>query len=126
MHKVYDPRNFVPGVLEVAILEDDSANKRVLRKMVLNNLVNVVEEITWDEEKRLVDFKLIEHPTHTGNVINRVDVKGENEFVLFYAMDWTFKGEGVDPIAHAGSNIKPAVIKSVQMMEAAAAAAASK
>ena len=123
MHKVYDPRNFVPGVTEVEILEDDKEHQRVIRKMVLSNpkgTVNIVEEITWDEAEHLVVFKIIEHPSHTGSVINKVDIKGENDYELTYWMDWKFKGEGEDPLA--AMTPKPAVIKSVQVMEAAAAA----
>ncbi len=50
-------------------------------------------------------------------MINRVDVKGENENELTYEMDWKFKGEGEDPMD--GTVIKGAVIKSVQIIEAA-------
>ena len=39
-------------------------------------------------------------------------------------MDWKFKGEGEDPMA--AMSIKPAVVKSVQIMEEAAAAEAQK
>ena len=82
LHKVYDPRNFVPGVSEVHILEDDRANNRVLRKMCLNNPMGqivVVENITWDEAERIVTFTIVDHPSHTGNVINQVETVGEGE-----------------------------------------------
>ena len=68
-------------------------------------------------QNRSIVFKIIEHPSHTGQVINRVDVKGENEYELTYEMDWKFKGEGEDPMD--GTVIKGAVIKSVQIIEAA-------
>ena len=123
MHKVYDPRNFLPGVTEVEILEDDKDHQRIIRKMVLSNpkgSMTIVEEITWDEAEHLVVFTIVEHPSHTGTVINKVGIKGENDYELTYRMDWKFKGEGEDPMAEM--SIKPAVIKSVQIMEAAAAA----
>ena len=50
----------------------------------------VVEEITWDEANHLVDFKIIEHPSHTGNVINRIEIKGDNQIWLTYEMRWAF------------------------------------
>ena len=122
VHKIYDPRNFVPGVTDVQILEDDKEHHRVIRRMVISNPKGdnvIVEEITWDEATHLVVFKLIEHPSHTGSVINRVDIKGENDYVLTYRMEWTFKGEGEDPLA--AMSVKPAVIKTVQVIEAEAA-----
>ncbi len=109
------------GVTEVEILEDHKDQARVVRKMVLNHPkmgpMVIIEDIQWDEPNRLIVFKIIEHPSHTGQVINRVDVKGENEYELTYEMDWKFKGEGEDPMD--GTVIKGAVIKSVQIIEAA-------
>ena len=116
MHKVYDPTKFVPGSSNVQIVEDDKVNNKVIRRMTMANPkgeFTILEEITWDEPSHLITFKLLEHPTHTGEVINRVDILGENDYVLYYKMDWTFKGQGDDPLALAGMAIKPAVIKSV-------------
>ena len=67
--KVYDPRKFLPGVSEVAILEDDREHQRIIRKMILSTPkgdLTIVEEITWDESDYLVVFKIVEHPSHTG------------------------------------------------------------
>ena len=64
--------------------------------------MTVLEEITWDEATHLVDFRIIEHPTHTGNVINKLDVRvneeGKEEVWVTFKMDWKFKGEGPDPL----------------------------
>ncbi len=78
----------------------------------------VVENITWDETARLVTFAIVEHPSHTGVVTNQVEVTPEGQFLLTYTMDWKFQGEGEDPLA--AMSIKPAVIKSVQVIEEAA------
>ena len=80
----------------------------------------IVENITWDEATRNVIFTLIEHPSHTGTVTNQVEVTESGEFLLTYTMDWKFKGEGEDPLA--AMSVKPAVIKSVQIIEEAAKA----
>ncbi len=67
--KVYDPRNFLQGVSEVEILEEDRENQRIIRKMVLQTPkgdLTIVEEITWDESTHFIVFKIIEHPSHTG------------------------------------------------------------
>ena len=101
IYKIYHPEKYIKGVSDVKILEDDSANHRVIRQMkVTTPTISyvVLEEITWDESKLLMDFKSIEHPTHTGNVINRVDIKNDNEYWLTYEMRWAFKGEGADPL----------------------------
>ena len=114
IHKVYDPRNFLPGKIEVEILEDDKEHQRVIRKMIMSTPkgdMTIVEEITWDESTHQVVFKIIEHPSHTGTMINVVDVKGENDYVLTFRMDWTYIGEGEDPLA--AITPKPAVLKSV-------------
>ena len=122
VNKVYHPENFVPGVSDVQILEDGPGS-RAVRQMSITTpkgVLTIVEEITWDEATRLVDFRIIEHPSHTGNVINRVDIKtnesGEEELWLTYEMNWAFKGEGADPME--GLIIKGAVVKSIEFIEA--------
>ena len=82
--------------------------------------MTIVEEITWDEATHLVDFKIIEHPSHTGNVINKIEIKtnadtGAEEIWLTYEMRWDFKGEGEDPLQ--GMMIKNAVASSIQYIE---------
>ncbi len=126
INKMYDPRDHVPGVTDVHILEDDRANGRMLRKMFLNNPMvgdmAIVEEITWDLAERILTLTIVEHPSHTGIIINHVEVVSEGECLLTYKMDWKFKGEGEDPLA--ALHVKPAVLNSVKVIEAAAAKAA--
>ena len=118
LYKACDPRNFVPGVTEVQILEDDRANNRVVRKIFGTNPMGgqmiVVENVTWDEAERIFTFTLVEHPSHTGAITNQVDTVGEGEYSLTYKMDWKFKGEGEDPLT--AIHVKPAVIKTVQII----------
>ena len=76
INKIYHPDRFLIGVTDVEILEDDAANHRVVRKMKLNTgklEITTIEEITWDDATYFVDFKILEHPSHTGNVINQIE-----------------------------------------------------
>ena len=79
----------------------------------------LLEEITWDIETRTVKFELIEHPSYTGLVINRVDSQtaedGSEVLYLTFERDWTFKGEGPDPLVVSMEN---AVNKSIAHIEA--------
>ena len=74
--KIYHPERFLIGVTGVEILEDDAANRRVVRKMKLDTgklEITTIEEITWDDSTHFIDFKILEHPSHTGNVINKIE-----------------------------------------------------
>ena len=120
VNKVYHPELFLPGVQEVKILEDGPGN-RAVRQMTLNGphgQMVILEEITWDESTHIVDFRILEHPSHTGNVINRIDLKKEgdsDEVWLTYEMNWVFKGEGADPLE--SMNLKVPVLKSIEYIE---------
>lgn len=122
LHKVYHPEKFV-GATDVKIHEDGPGN-RCIREMTLtpapDKSMKVLEEITWDEATYIVDFRILEHPSHTGNVINKLDVKkndkGEDEVWVTFRMDWAFKGEGPDPVQ---LKIQGAVDKSISVMESA-------
>ena len=73
--KIHHPERFWPVKPSVEILEDDAANRRVVRKMKLDTgklEITTIEEITWDEASHFIDFKILEHPSHTGNVINKI------------------------------------------------------
>ena len=119
--KVYHPENFV-GATNVKIHEDGPGS-RCVREMTLNpapgKSMTILEEITWDEATHIVDFRILEHPSHTGNVINKLDVrkndKGEDEVWVTFRMDWAFKGEGPDPLQ---LKIQGAVEKTIQVIEA--------
>ena len=88
------------------IIHEDSTSQginRVIREMTVGGSLKVLEEITWDKEALLVDFKIIEHPSHTGNVLNKVEIKknesDQDEHWLTFNMNWVFKGEGPDPVS---------------------------
>ena len=119
--KVYHPDRFLVGVTGVEILEDDSANHRVVRKMLLNTgkmEMKIVEEIVWDEANHIIDFRILEHPSHTGNVINKIEKNENGDLYLTYEMKWDFKGEGADPIPK--ETIVKAVENSIKVIEQAA------
>ena len=119
--KVYHPDRFLVGVTGVEILEDDCANHRVVRKMLLNTgkmEMKIVEEIVWDEANHIIDFRILEHPSHTGNVINKIEKNENGDLYLTYEMKWDFKGEGADPIPK--ETIVKAVENSIKVIEQAA------
>ncbi len=123
--KVYHPEAFV-GATNVKIHEDGPGT-RCVREMTIGpegKQMTVLEEITWDEATHLVDFRILEHPSHTGNVINKLDVKvneeAKEEVWVTFKMDWKFKGEGPDPLT---MKIQGAVEKTISVMESAYTAA---
>ena len=123
INKIYHPDRFLIGVTDIEILEDDAANHRVVRKMKLNTgklEITTIEEITWDDATYFVDFKILEHPSHSGNVTNQIEER-EDGLYLTYEMKWDFKGEGADPMA--AMTITKAVENSIKVIEEAAAAA---
>lgn len=79
--KVYHPEKFIPGVSDVEIIETGPGD-RVIRKMKVTFPtgleLNLLEKITWDRDSRTLNFTIIEHPTHSGNVINRVEINENN------------------------------------------------
>lgn len=118
--KARSPEKFVPGVTDVEILEEGPVN-RIVRKMSISmphGKITVVEEIVWDNENHTVDFRLLEHPTHTGNVLNIIEKRENGEIWITFIMDWKFKGEGNDPIPE--DIIQRAVMNTVKEIEAAA------
>ena len=122
IEKARDPKKFLTICKESELLEEGPGN-RVIRRMVVNygrpvDTV-IVEEIVWDEATRLIDFIIIEHPSHSGHVTNQVDTKvaadGTEELWLTFKMDWTFKGQGADPLGP--DVIKNGVIGSCAQIE---------
>ena len=81
--------------------------------------IEIVEEILWDEATGLVDFILIDHPSHTGHLTNKVEVRtneeGQEEVWVTFRMEWIFKGEGEDPLG--ADMIKGGVVKTVAYIE---------
>ncbi len=84
--------------------------------------MKIVEEIVWDDATYLVDFRILEHPSHTGNVTNKIEKHEDGDLYLTYEMKWDFKGEGPDPMA--SMTIEKAVVNSIKVIEEAAAAGA--
>ena len=81
----------------------------------------VEEEIFWYEETHLVDFIIIKHPSHKGNVTNKIETHENGDIFLTYEMKWNFQGEGPDPLE--GMQMKNAVEGSIKAIEEAFAAA---
>ena len=111
----------MPGVSDVKVLKKGPGN-RVVRQMTIGpptttsiDRFALTEEITWDDVAHVVDFRIMEHPTHTGDVYNRVEVKENGEIWLTFEMDWKFKGEGPDPLA--AMTMEAPVKKSVDYIE---------
>ena len=101
---------------------EEGPGDRVVRRMTIGGKITVLEEITWDKTTWTVDFRLLEHPSHSGNVINRVDIKqseesDEQEYWLTYEMRWKYEGEGEDPLA--GMKMNGAVESSIKVIEKA-------
>ncbi len=80
----------------------------------------VEEEIKWYEDSLLVDFIIISHPTHKGNVINQIEKHENGDLYLKYEMKWNFQGEGPDPMS--GLQMKNTVEDSIKYIEDAYAA----
>ncbi len=122
MVKVYHPDRYVAYVTAVEILEDDPANRRVVRKMVTSpggKSVPLIEEIVWDEATYFIDFKLLEHPFFTGNVTNKIEVHENGDLYFSVKMSWDLKIDAPDPIAL--DTIEKSVQKTISMIEQSAA-----
>ena len=114
---MYHPEKFLPNFSGVEILEDGPGH-RAVRRMTIGAAITVLEEITWDESTHTVVFRCIEHPTHSGDVINIFEKKqtedGKEELWLTYKMNWTYKLEGDDPMS--GMKLEGAVAGSIKQI----------
>lgn len=121
VEKVRRPDKFLKGVTNPQILEEGPGD-RVIRRMTVNlpgkPEINLVEEIVWSEAELYVDFRIIEHPSHTGNVINKIEKHDDGTLWLTFIMDWKFKGEGPDPME--GLHVKGGVESTIQHIESVA------
>ena len=88
---------------------------------VAGGTITLLEEVVWDEATRTVEFILQDHPKYTGSVINRVDIKtneeGKEELYLTFIMNWAWKLEGEDPMSSGPQGIEGAVKKSIAYIE---------
>ncbi len=83
------------------------------------NNVTIVEEIFWSEPDGVVDFRIMEHTSHTGNVLNKLHKSESGELLLTFEMNWVFKGEGPDPLGTTMDMSKP-VLGTAKVIEEAA------
>ena len=88
--KIENPGRYVPGVIEIEILERSGGG--VLRRMRTAELT-VVERITVDEVARTIIFGLVDHPSFEGEVVNHVNATNKGPLQLTFALNWTAKRE---------------------------------
>jgi ribosome-associated toxin RatA of RatAB toxin-antitoxin module len=90
IYKIEKPENFVPGVSNVIILEENK--DFVIRKMTIttaDNATTLVEKITFVPYK--VRFLLVEHPKFDGYVDNDIKAISENETEMTFTINWNDK-----------------------------------
>jgi ribosome-associated toxin RatA of RatAB toxin-antitoxin module len=90
IYKIEKPENFVPGVSNVIILEENK--DFVTRKMTIttaDNATTLVEKITFVPYK--VRFLLVEHPKFDGYVDNDIKSISENETEMTFTINWNDK-----------------------------------
>ena len=88
--KIEKPKNFVPDVSDVLILE--KKEDFVIRKMTITteeNATTLVEKINFVPYK--VRFQLLEHPKFDGYVDNDVKFISDNETEVTFTINWKDK-----------------------------------
>lgn len=112
--KIEMPKNFVPGVSDVLILEKNEDH--VTRKMTITtegNATTLVEKITFVPYK--VRFLLIEHPKFDGYVDNDIQFISENETEMTFTINW--KDKTTQSEFNNLEMVKNAVLKSKTYIE---------
>ena len=77
--------------------------------------MKVVEEIKWNEDTYLVEFKVISHPFYTGDITNKIEKHENGDLYLTYEMFWKVIDEGSNPMA--GLQMKMSVEDSIKYIE---------
>ena len=112
--KIEKPENFVPGVIDVLILE--KKEDFVTRKMTITteeNATTLVEKITFIPYK--VRFLLLEHPKFEGYVDNDIKSISENETQMTFAINWKDKASQSE--FDTFEMVKNAVLKTKKYIE---------
>lgn len=106
--KIKHPENFVPGVSNVIILEENE--DFITRKMTITSeeiVTTLVEKITFVPHK--VRFLLEEHPKFEGYVDNDVKFISENETEMTFTINW--KDKATQSEINNQEMVKNAVLK---------------
>jgi len=112
--KIEKPENFVPGVSDVIILEENE--DFVTRKMTITTVENattLVEKITFVPYK--VRFLLLEHPKFEGFVDNDIMPISENETEMTFTINWKDKSTQLE--FDNQEMVKNAVLKTKTFIE---------
>lgn len=112
--KIEKPENFVPGVSDVIILDENE--DFVTRKMTITtegNATTLIEKITFIPYK--VRFLLIEHPKFEGYVDNDIKPISENETEMTFTINW--KDKSTQTKFDNQEMVKSAVIKTKNYIE---------
>jgi hypothetical protein len=111
IYKIEHPENFVPGVSNVAIKENNDAY--IIREMDIEShgglKVRLIEKITYFSY--CVRFLIIDHPLYSGYVDNIAERISDNETKITFSLNWINKETG--ETFSNGEMIKNAVLKTV-------------
>ena len=111
IYKIEHPENFVPGVSNVAIKENNDAY--IIREMDIEShgglKVRLIQKITYSPY--CVRFLIIDHPLYSGYVDNIAERISDNETKITFSLNWINKETG--ETFSNGEMIKNAVLKTV-------------
>ena len=113
-YKIEKPENFVPGVSNVLILEENK--DFITRQMTITtegNTTNLTEKIIFNPYK--VRFLLIEHPKFEGYVDNDIKVISDNETEMTFTINWKDKTTQLE--INNQEMVKNAVLKTKTYIE---------
>lgn len=114
IYKIEKPENFVPGVSNVLILEENK--DFITRQMTITtegNATILIEKITFNPYK--VRFLLIEHPKFEGYVDNDIKAISDNETEMTFTINWKDKTTQLE--INNQEMVKNAVLKTKTYIE---------
>ena len=92
--KIAHPENFVPGVSNIEILNEEPSEIHRAMDIQTPNAptIRFTEKITWSPY--IVKFEIVDHPFHTGYVDNIAEKVSENETKITFTLNWKNKVTG--------------------------------
>ncbi len=116
--KAEHPHRYLPGCTasEIIAREPDALLCRLI-----TDRFDIVERIRIDSVHHTVCFELVEHPTYSGTLVNRVEEELSDEGwpVLTFILEWTTH-PGLDGDIDLGDVVRAALLHTKDIAETAA------
>jgi len=114
LYKIKHPENFVPGVSNVLVKEQNA--DYVIREMDIvspSGLTDrIIEKITFSPN--WVNFSIVHHPIYSGFVYNLAEKISDNETKVTFSINWQNKVTG--EFFSNDDVVKNAVLKTIEFI----------